>query len=321
MANAAHRHQGDCTEQQEPSVAIILPSFTLAFAERLLKSGTLIGTTLRRTLPPCRLWPIKWSICQIIIRIPTDLSFMKPLSLLIFLLPTLALIAQTPSRSVPKGNYFESGFLFGLTAYSGDISEKSIDLAELHPGYGAYMRYHFNNHFSTRLHVYSGAVSGDDAHSSTLKERKIRFSSNIVELGLVGDWFLIGNSRVSNTGVHHFSLSPYVFAGAGVTFASADAEYYGPPDRRNENLRVPLPEEGLRNKFLLLPMGVGLRADLFEGLVIGLEAGWRPVFSDDLDGIRYNGNPKKGDWYYFGGTTVSFVLGNPNKHHRDKHRY
>ena len=241
---------------------------------------------------------------------------MKPFLLNLFLWSALTLSAQTPSPSSPRGNYFEAGLLFGLTSYSGDITEKSIDLAEIHPGYGAYMRYHFNNYLSTRMHVYSGAISGDDANSSTLQERKIRFSSSIVELGLVGEWFVLGNRRFSNTGVHHFSLSPYVFAGVGVTYANADAEYYGPPDRRNENLRVPLPEEGLSNKFILLPMGVGIRADFMEGLVIGLEAGWRPVFSDDLDGIRYNGNPENGDWYYFGGVTVSFVLGRPNKHHR-----
>ena len=134
----------------------------------------------------------------------------------------------------------------------------------------------------------------------TLSERKIRFSSNIVELGLVGEWFIIGNSRFSSTGVHHFSLSPYVFAGIGATFANADAEYYGPPDRRNENLRVPLPEDGLNKQIPPVTHGPGFTSGCsWKRLVIGLEVGWRPVFSDDLDGIHYNGNPKKGDWYYF----------------------
>ncbi len=250
------------------------------------------------------------------IRVQPNLSFMKQLLLSLFLLFTLIVEAQTPSRSAPKGNYLEVGFLFGLTSYSGDITAKVVDISEIHPGYGAYLRYHFNNHLATRFHVYSGTVSGDDANSPSLATRKIRFSSSIVEMGLVGEWFLIGNSRFSNTGIHHLSFSPYLFGGIGVTFASADAEYYGPPDKRNESLKVPLPEEGLSNKFVLIPMGAGLRADITERLVLGVEGGFRPVFSDDLDGIRYNGNPNKGDWYYFGGLTVSFVLGYPNKHHR-----
>ncbi len=241
---------------------------------------------------------------------------MKHLLLSIFLLSTLIVEGQTRSRSAPKGNYLEAGFLFGLTSYSGDLTVNAVDISEIHPGYGAYLRYHFNGHLAARFHVYSGAISGDDSDFIPEYVRKIRFSSSIVELGIAGEWFLFSNSRYSNTGLYHFSFTPYLFAGIGATFANAEAEYYGPPDLRNEKLRVPFPEDGLDNKFLVVPVGAGLRADVAERLVIGLEAGFRPVFSDDLDGIHYNGNPKYGDWYYFGGITVSFVLGSPNKHHR-----
>ena len=58
----------------------------------------------------------------------------------------------------------------------------------------------------------------------------------------------------------------------------------------------------------MTPVGLGLRADLFERVVIGTEVGWRPVFSDSIDGIKQNANPNSGDWYYFAGATVSFVL-------------
>lgn len=241
---------------------------------------------------------------------------MKHFLLFLFLWPILLAEAQTPSRSASKGNYLEAGFLFGLTSYSGDLTVKAVDIDEIHPGYGAYLRYHFNNHFSTRFHLYSGAISGDDSKFPLRDVRKIRFSSSLVEVGLVGEWFIISHTRFSNTGIHRPSLSPYLFAGIGATFASAEAEYYGPADQRNERLRVPLPEDGLDNKFILAPMGIGLRADILERLVLGIEAGFRPVFSDDLDGIHYNSYSPKGDWYYFGGLTVSFVLGSPNKHHR-----
>ena len=60
-------------------------------------------------------------------------------------------------------------------------------------------------------------------------------------------------------------------------------------------------------------VGAGVRADISEFFVIGLEVGWRPVFSDDLDGVRYNGNPESGDWYYFAGLTTSFIISNNKK--------
>lgn len=227
---------------------------------------------------------------------------------------SLGLIILTSNNlTAQKGSYLEAGFLFGLTNYSGDLTEKIIDLRATHPGYGAYMRYMFNRHVSIKSHVYSGAISGDDKRSPSVSKRYFRFGTNIVELGLVGEWHLWNRDRFSNTGIHRFFMYPYVYAGVGTTFARAEAEYYGPADMRNEILKVPLPEEGLKTIFMLAPMGIGLRMDVFDRLIIGIEGGWRPVFSDDLDGVKINGNPKSNDWYYFGGTTISFVLGRPKK--------
>ena len=230
-------------------------------------------------------------------------------TLLVCLLATLSLNAQRNANN----RYFEAGFLFGLTNYSGDMVEKRIELSETRIGYGAYGRYHLGPHFSLKAHVYTGSISGDDANSSTRSKRSLRFSTNIVELGLVGEINFGRQNRFSSTGIHNFSLTPYLFTGLGVTFASAEAEYYGPADQLNENLRVPLPEDGLSDRFLLVPVGAGIRADISEGFVLGLEGGVRPVFSDDLDGVRYNGNPESGDWYYFAGLTVSFVISKKKK--------
>ena len=229
--------------------------------------------------------------------------------LLLCLFSAFSLNAQQNGHN----GYLEAGFLFGVTNYSGDMVEKRIELSETRLGYGAYGRYHFSPLFSMKAHVYTGSISGDDANSSARKERSLRFSTNIVELGLVGEINFGRRKRFSSTGIHNFSLTPYIFAGLGATFANAEAEYYGPPDQLNENLLVPLPEEGLSDRFLLVPMGVGIRADISEFFVLGLEGGWRPVFSDDLDGVRYNGNPDSGDWYYFAGLTTSFIISNKKK--------
>jgi hypothetical protein len=235
---------------------------------------------------------------------------MHKLTLLVCLLSTLQLTAQHKSEN----RYFEAGFLFGVTNYSGDMVEKRIELSETHVGYGAYGRFHLGPVFSVKAHVYSGSISGDDANSSSHPQRSLRFSTNIVELGLVGEINFGRRERFSSTGIHNFSLTPYLFAGVGATFASVEAEYYGPADQLNENLKVPLPEEGLSDKFILVPVGAGIRADISEAFALGLEGGVRPVFSDDLDGVRYNGNPKSGDWYYFAGVTVSFIITNKKKH-------
>ncbi|MCB0528068.1 MAG: outer membrane beta-barrel protein [Lewinellaceae bacterium] len=229
---------------------------------------------------------------------------------LLFLLPLLCSLSAV---SAQRNSYFEAGFLFGLTNYSGDIAESSIEISETQPGYGIYFRYHFSKNVSVKAHVYSGSISGDDANSKNLQMRKLRFSTSIVEFGAVAEWKFFGQERYSSTGIHNFFVTPYAFLGLGLSYTDPKAEYYGDPKESEKYLRTPLPEEGLNKTFLLAPMGIGLRADVLDRLVVGIEGGWRPVFSDDLDGIRVNGNPGKGDWYYFAGLTVSFILSDPKR--------
>lgn len=225
-----------------------------------------------------------------------------------FIILLLLLSTSVSAQRKSKDRHLEVGFLFGLTNYSGDIAEKRIELPETQQGYGAFLRYQITPKFSVKAHMYSGSISGDDKRSATRKERSFRFSTSITELGAVAEWHILGKSRYNSTGVRNVNFSPYVFLGIGAAFASAEAEYYGPPDKRNDYLRVPFPEDGLSNRFLLAPMGVGFKADLFERFSFGFDLGWRPVFSDDLDGVHYNGNPDKGDWYYFLGITASFIV-------------
>jgi Domain of unknown function (DUF6089) len=205
--------------------------------------------------------------------------------------------------------YVEAGFLFGATNYSGDLAERSIEMSETRPGYGVFFRYQVSRRFALRTHAYSGTITGDDRHSPELKARSLRFSTSMLEVGAVGEYIFSSKKRYSRTGLYRFYIAPYLYAGGGVNFISHNAEYYGPLSLRKEHLKVPLPEEDLDDRLWVLPAGFGLRIDLPAHIVVGLEFGGRPIFSDDLDGIRLNGNPDKGDWYYFAGATVAFVLG------------
>ena len=243
---------------------------------------------------------------------------MRKLSLPLFLFCTSQLLAQTEFK--PSHRYLEAGFLFGLTNYSGDVSEKSITLSETHLGFGANVRYFLSQYFSLRAQLFSGSVSGDDANAKDpqARRRSIRFGTNILEVGLGGEWHILGRNRFANaTGMRRYFPSPYFYLGIGGAFTGAKAEYYGAPEDRNEVLLAPIPEVGLRQHFLIAPMGVGLRLDLNEKMVIGGELGWRPLFADDLDGVRMNGNPDSDDWYYYGGITLSFVLNTPKKRNQN----
>lgn len=205
-----------------------------------------------------------------------------------------------------SNRFLEAGMMFGGTNYSGDVSEKAVEIKETQPGFGFFVRYHLNPNFSLKAHVYSGSISGDDKNTSRAG-RKYRFGTSIFETAIVGEWAFLAHDRYSNTGIFKSHLQPYIFGGVGFTFGDPKAEYYGTTP--NQDLKVPLPEEGLKNKFILAPIGAGIRTEVTDWLALGIEGGVRPVFSDDLDGMKINGNPDSGDWYYFAGLTLSVMLG------------
>ncbi|MBK6933286.1 MAG: outer membrane beta-barrel protein [Saprospirales bacterium] len=230
-------------------------------------------------------------------------------NLLLFLF-LLSISLQAQRSAAP--HYLEAGGMLGVASYSGDIAAKGIDLQELRPGFGAFIRYHLTGHLAIKGHLYAGTISGDDKYSEVKGPRSFKFGTSLIEVAGLLEWHLFRRDGAGSMGERRFMVNPYLFAGVGITFADADAQYYGPVDRREQFLVAPLPEEGLKNRFVLVPLGGGVRIDFFERFIFGLEGGFRPVFSDAIDGVSQNGNPRRNDWYYFFGATASFVLNGPD---------
>ncbi len=234
---------------------------------------------------------------------------MKKILALLTILMCLSLTTFGQQRKANK-RFVELGFLLGVTNYSGDLAEARIEYEETRPGFGAFLRYHINPALALKGHAYYGAISGDDANTSRT-ERSFRFGTSLFEFGAVVEWNFFAKERISHTGMHNFQITPYVFAGLGGAFTNPTTEFYGKPGTRNQFLKVPLPEDGLQKNFFTTPIGVGFRVDVFDRFILGLDAGIRPTFSDAIDGISINGNPDKGDWYYFLGFTASLVINDP----------
>ncbi len=238
---------------------------------------------------------------------------MKTSILLFCVLLSTQLSSQT--KNISEARHIEGGILLGISNYSGDISEKGIQISESKPAYGIFCRYFLSNRFSLRAHIYGGVISGEDAHSKDLwqQQRSFRFKTELFELGLGGEFHIFGKGGASNMKGDNYILSPYLYLGIGGTLSRKKVGYYGAPENRDEFEIVPLPEGGGHQQFLVFPMGIGVRAEITKAMVLGLELGFRPSVSDQLDGVSLNGNPDKKDWYYFGGATLAFNLFNQNK--------
>jgi len=209
-------------------------------------------------------------------------------------------------------HYMELGLMLGATNYSGDVAERDIELKQTDLGFGAFFRYHISQKIHVKAQYYSGSISGDDVNSPVLNGRKFRFYTRIHEIAVVGEWIPLALEHVTLTGIHNFYVSPYFFIGIGAANSKPEPEYYGLASDRAKYLRTSLPENNIVNRyFISMPIGMGIRFDYSERLTFGIEGGWRPVYNDNLDGISINGNPKKGDWYYFMGITASYFINEP----------
>lgn len=227
--------------------------------------------------------------------------------LLIFFASVLISIPACAQWRASAGR-LEGGVWLGMAGYSGDLSAHRVEPSELQPAYGAFLRYHLRRQWALKVHLYSGAFSGSDSHSPERAARSFAFGTAFTEVAGSLEWHLFRQRDVPETGWLPFPFSPYLYAGAGVVFIDVNAHYYGAPERANDFIKVPLPEEGPASALVLPVLGGGVRIVAYAPFIFGLEGGIRPALSDRLDGVSQNGNPAVGDWYFFFGATAVFVF-------------
>ncbi len=228
---------------------------------------------------------------------------MRQLGLLIlwFLAP-LTLAAQAT---------WEIGIAGGFTAYAGDVNEeKFFDIENRDLGYGLLLRRHFGPVFALRFNYLGGTISGDESHFEEpfwRAERAFQFSSNFHETSLLLEWDIFGNRRRNGWRFRRI-FAPYLFAGAGYNFYKTKTDYNDFPeqnpsvaaDRIQADKNAPADQPAL-----VLNLGGGFKWDIGRYWLIGFELGFRPAWTDRLDGVEISGNAGNRDWYAFGGITLS----------------
>ena len=229
-----------------------------------------------------------------------------------FFIITILLLSASEgyTQRISSHRYLEAGVIMGFNNYSGDVAESVVELSETTIGFGVFARYHFSSHFALKTQFYTANISGTDANARDpeLKARSLQFKSNLLEIVLAGEWNILNVKPLERNGLRKFRIVPYLSLGIGAVFMHPTVKYFGPPNEFNKQVPYPLPENGLFKKALMIPVGGGFRSQITDRITLGIEGGWRPVFSDYLDGVSLNGNPKYKDWYYTAIATLSFAL-------------
>ncbi|MEO6820469.1 MAG: DUF6089 family protein [Ginsengibacter sp.] len=195
----------------------------------------------------------------------------------------------------------------GVTNYQGDLQDKQFTFSQSHLAGGLGLSYNITDHFAIRSAFTLGKVSADDKFTKN-KIRNLNFTSGISEfqLGLQYNLFSLES----------MAFSPYLFVSAAVfhfnpyTFDGNGDKYY----------LQPLSTEGQgfidgRQKYELtqfaIPIGAGIKFALSENINIGVEFGFRKLYTDYLDDVstayvdknllELNRGPKAVELAYRGG--------------------
>jgi outer membrane protein W len=102
-------------------------------------------------------------------------------------------------------------------------------------------------------------------------------------------------------------VTPYVYS--GLTYFSYEELFY---------VNGIVKKDYVESTFAI-PMTVGVKSNIFDHWVLGIEVGARYTFTDNLDGSNPTnknleplkfGNINSNDWYVFSGITLTYTFGN-----------
>ncbi|NMH27446.1 type IX secretion system protein PorG [Flavobacterium silvaticum] len=201
---------------------------------------------------------------------------------------------------------YEIGIFAGASNYIGDVGATTY-IRPNEPAFGALFKWNRSPRHSWRISYTQTTLSADDRDSDTQarQQRGLKFKNDMKELslGLEFDFFDF------NLHDGKKKLTPYVYS--GLSAMMYNEMYYDGIDNNAKS-------DG--NGFsMAIPMIVGIKTNVADHFVIGLEAGARWTFTDNIDGsapknetasVQKFGNINNKDWYMFTGLTLTYTFGN-----------
>ncbi|MFN3940045.1 MAG: DUF6089 family protein, partial [Chitinophagales bacterium] len=199
----------------------------------------------------------------------------------------LALVAAFTLPGFIHAQYFELGLFGGASAYNGDLSHKLIYWNEIHPAAGIYAGMHLTRHLSISIQSKYGTVSGADANSDqeAFRQRNLSFYSNIIEAGVVGEFYFPGYIP------GQMRFSPFVSLGINWFQFNPKAEYMGveyalqPLNTEGQGTSAFPDREPYKLNQISIPLGVGIKYNIAYNWNIALEITLRKTFTDYLDDV------------------------------------
>jgi opacity protein-like surface antigen len=241
------------------------------------------------------------------------------------------------------------GVFGGLSAYQGDLTEKIFPKKVTNGAIGVTVNYEWLEQVMIRAGYTYTVVGGADRFSDndSLIARNLAFETKISEFSLVGEYYFFN--------LYNQKFSPYIFGGLAVYHfnpyafnGSTQKIFLQPLSTEGQGLSQYPDRKPYSLTQLAIPFGGGIKYAFTDNLRLGLEFGFRKLFTDYLDDVSssyvdpndllaakgqlavnmsYRGDelpggnpnyPAKGaqrggathkDWYYFLGLHLTYRLG------------
>jgi len=212
---------------------------------------------------------------------------------------------------------WEGGLFIGGTNYVGDLVVPTFTLKEMNYGAGLVIRHNLNRRMAIRGNLLFGKIDGRDNNWSEpdfRARRNFSFESPITELSVNFEYSpFVQREWLDDEGKFIRKITPYGFAGIGVAFWDPATDFNlsddgGPPIGTSLAKIEEDKNSDYSTTALVIPIGAGIKADLTDKLIAGLEFGMRLPFTDYLDGVSQAANPDLNDWFWFAGATITFRI-------------
>lgn len=219
------------------------------------------------------------------------------LLLLLILLPLSHLFSQSIRE-------IEGGVILGASSYSGDLTPAITPYTkDIKASVGFAARTALSQKFKLRASLTAFKLQSNDQNFPERTSRNFNFKTNLYELGLVTEWEPFGKDRyfgdAKGSKIFQRLISPYLYSGVMLGFASANPNFSGYRGTNTTILNgiVKDKQHGSSSYVLAVPIGVGIKYDLTQRIILGLDACMRITFSDYIDGICYSASPLNKDSY------------------------
>jgi len=218
----------------------------------------------------------------------------KFFNLFLCLFPFMAMNAQI----------HEIGIFVGGSNYIGDVGLTTY-VSPNEPAFGILYKWNKSPRHAYRISYTQSKIIANDLDSKEpgRNQRGYRFENSIKEVSL-GLEFNFFDFNLHDPGR---KISPYVFG--GLSYVQYDGLFFSDGKTKFDS----------NHGTVAIPMILGVKSNITENIILGLEVGARYTFADDIDGSNPTnknlsqlkfGNINNNDWYVFSGLTVTYTFGN-----------